>query len=185
MHRGHRGRRAGHAEDQLRRPGLQGLSGRLARRRPRPSGRAGCRPTTSTPTGPEASSDPRRPSRLGKLFSKLDDQLPRPSTWVNGPGGVQPDARPWDEVQKDTPSSTTMAALGRQGPRRGQSGTFRLLAQPVPVPPGRRPGELHLGPIQRGDQASQGGEGPPSVRSSLPGTWPCRFARSWSPRLPS
>ena len=27
--------------------------------------------------------------------------LPRPSTWVNGPGGIKPDARPWEQVSKE------------------------------------------------------------------------------------
>jgi hypothetical protein len=48
---------------------------------------------------------------LGKLFSNVDGRLPRPSTWVNGPGGIQPDAQPWDEVQKQYAFVDTMAAL--------------------------------------------------------------------------
>jgi hypothetical protein len=50
---------------------------------------------------------------LGRLFARLDggydaaqkrlrgDNLPRPSTWVNGPGGIVPDGRPWAEVKGD------------------------------------------------------------------------------------
>ncbi|MCX5646603.1 MAG: malectin domain-containing carbohydrate-binding protein [Phycisphaerae bacterium] len=50
---------------------------------------------------------------VAKLFAKLDGgpemgigkrreaYLPRPATWVNGPGGIQPDSRPWDQVQKE------------------------------------------------------------------------------------
>lgn len=50
---------------------------------------------------------------IAKIFVCLDGQppltptgqqtanLPRPSTWVDGPGGIQPDERPWDQVSKD------------------------------------------------------------------------------------
>lgn len=35
------------------------------------------------------------------IFTKIDGQLPRPSDWVNGPGGIKPDPRPWADVAKD------------------------------------------------------------------------------------
>jgi Malectin domain/Glycosyl hydrolase family 67 N-terminus len=35
------------------------------------------------------------------IFVKVDCRLPRPSDWVNGPGGLKPDSRPWDTVQRD------------------------------------------------------------------------------------
>ena len=47
----------------------------------------------------------------GKMFSMLDGgpvtatsgqsgtNLPRPSTWVNGPGGINPDNRPWEQIK--------------------------------------------------------------------------------------
>lgn len=49
---------------------------------------------------------------IAEIFSRLDggdldlnisykSNLPRPSTWVNGPGGITPDNRPWAKVQKD------------------------------------------------------------------------------------
>jgi hypothetical protein len=50
---------------------------------------------------------------VAKLFARLDggpdlgigqrrdNYLPRPSTWVDGPGGIQPDGRPWSEVEKE------------------------------------------------------------------------------------
>ena len=57
------------------------------------------------------------------LFTKLDGgpdtgmgrkrqaYLPRPSTWVGGPGGIAPDARPWDEVEKEYVFVEELAAL--------------------------------------------------------------------------
>ncbi len=45
--------------------------------------------------GPEAA----RP--IAELFVRIDGKLPRPSTWVGGPGGIRPDARPWDEVRQE------------------------------------------------------------------------------------
>lgn len=38
---------------------------------------------------------------IAALLTKIDGQLPRPSDWVNGPGGIKPDPRPWAEVAKD------------------------------------------------------------------------------------
>ncbi len=49
---------------------------------------------------------------IAKIFTNLDggefnstikykSNLPRPSTWVDGPGGIVPDHRPWAEVKKE------------------------------------------------------------------------------------
>jgi len=38
---------------------------------------------------------------LAAIFSRLDCALPRPSTWVGGPGGLAPDSRPWSEVEAE------------------------------------------------------------------------------------
>jgi len=50
---------------------------------------------------------------IAAVFTKLDGgpdagqhgprraNLPRPATWVNGPGGIRPDPRPWEQVQKE------------------------------------------------------------------------------------
>jgi hypothetical protein len=38
---------------------------------------------------------------LAALFEKLDGKLPRPADWVDGPGGVRVDPRPWSEVEKE------------------------------------------------------------------------------------
>jgi hypothetical protein len=36
-----------------------------------------------------------------KIFQRIDGYLPRPADWVNGPGGIKPDARPWGEVKRE------------------------------------------------------------------------------------
>jgi hypothetical protein len=35
------------------------------------------------------------------IKERYKTNLPRPSTWVGGPGGINPDKRPWEEVIKD------------------------------------------------------------------------------------
>jgi hypothetical protein len=45
--------------------------------------------------GPDAAKE------AGDLFARIDCRLPRPSDWVDGPGGIKPDPRPWSEVQKE------------------------------------------------------------------------------------
>ncbi len=60
---------------------------------------------------------------VAKLFAKLDGgpdmgigkrrdaYLPRPSTWVDGPGGIQPDSRPWGQVKEEYAFVDELAAL--------------------------------------------------------------------------
>lgn len=38
---------------------------------------------------------------IGEVFARMDGKLPRPSDWVNGPGGIKADKRPWAEASKD------------------------------------------------------------------------------------
>ena len=45
--------------------------------------------------GAEASTE------IAKIFSAKDGLLPRPADWVNGPGGLKPNNKLWDEVAKD------------------------------------------------------------------------------------
>ncbi|HEY5915520.1 MAG TPA: malectin domain-containing carbohydrate-binding protein [Verrucomicrobiae bacterium] len=40
-------------------------------------------------------------SDAAAIFTKLDCKLPVQSVWTDGPGGIQPDARPWDQVKND------------------------------------------------------------------------------------
>jgi len=46
------------------------------------------------------------------IFQKMDCALPKPSTWVKGPGGIKPDGRPWDQVCKEYAFVDEFAALG-------------------------------------------------------------------------
>ncbi len=60
---------------------------------------------------------------LAALFIKLDGgpnagiqghrtaNLPRPADWVGGPGGIKPDARPWDQVKAEYAFVDQMASL--------------------------------------------------------------------------
>ena len=50
----------------------------------------------------------------GELFSRIDDNLPRPSNWINGPGGLFPDPRPWAEVRKEYAFVDTLEGLRPQ-----------------------------------------------------------------------
>jgi hypothetical protein len=47
-----------------------------------------------------------------RIFPKVDCALPKPSTWVKGPGGIRPDGRPWDQVCKEYAFVDQFAALG-------------------------------------------------------------------------
>lgn len=42
---------------------------------------------------------------------KRDSYLPRPATWVDGPGGIAPDPRPWSEVEKEYAFVEELAGL--------------------------------------------------------------------------
>jgi len=48
---------------------------------------------------------------IGALFARIDGKLPRPATWVKGPGGIQPDARPWESVAAEYAFVDELAAL--------------------------------------------------------------------------
>lgn len=48
------------------------------------------------------------------LFAKIDGRLPRPADWVNGPGGIRPDKRPWAEVRREYSFVDELAALRPQ-----------------------------------------------------------------------
>ena len=40
-------------------------------------------------------------AQAAAIFQKMDGHLPRPSDWVDGPGGLRPDGRPWEQASKD------------------------------------------------------------------------------------
>jgi len=56
--------------------------------------------------GPEAG------PAAAKIFQAVDCALPKPSTWVRGPGGILPDGRAWESVRKDYAFVDQFAALG-------------------------------------------------------------------------
>jgi hypothetical protein len=45
--------------------------------------------------GPEAG------PKAAPIFERLDSRLPQPATWIEGPGGLDPDDRPWAEAKAD------------------------------------------------------------------------------------
>jgi hypothetical protein len=55
--------------------------------------------------GPEAG------AAAAAIFEKIDGALPKPCTWIDGPGGIQPDLRPWDQVRKEYAFVDEFAAL--------------------------------------------------------------------------
>ncbi len=72
---------------------------------------------------------------LAKLFTGLDGSpasagnqqtahLPRPATWVNGPGGIRPDERPWDQVSREYAFVEKMAELRPHVRGRGNQERF-------------------------------------------------------------
>lgn len=73
-----------------------------------------------TQFGPEAA------GQIAKLFTRLDGgppaekgsqqkaNLPRPATWVKGPGGIRPDDRPWEDVSKEYAFVGGLAKLREQ-----------------------------------------------------------------------
>jgi hypothetical protein len=48
------------------------------------------------------------------IFARIDGRLPRPSDWVEGPGGIRPDPRPWAQV---APEYAFVEELERLEPR--------------------------------------------------------------------
>jgi hypothetical protein len=46
------------------------------------------------------------------IFQPVDCALPKPSTWVNGPGGIRPDTRPWESAKREYSFVDEFAALG-------------------------------------------------------------------------
>lgn len=49
--------------------------------------------------------------KIAAVFEKLDGRLPRPSDWVQGPGGYVPDTRSWSVVEKDYAFVDELAAF--------------------------------------------------------------------------
>jgi Malectin domain len=62
--------------------------------------------------------------RAAAVFEKVDCRLPRPSDWVNGPGGIKPDARPWSQVRTQYGFVDRFAALGQEVTGAGNRARF-------------------------------------------------------------
>lgn len=48
-----------------------------------------------------ASFGPQSAAAVAAVFARIDGKLPRPSDWVGGPGGFNPDSRPWETVAQE------------------------------------------------------------------------------------
>ncbi|GAB6187037.1 malectin domain-containing carbohydrate-binding protein [Thermopirellula anaerolimosa] len=55
--------------------------------------------------GPEVAAE------IAEIFAAVDGRLPRPSNWVGGPGGIQPDPRPWEKVAPEYAFVSQLEAL--------------------------------------------------------------------------
>lgn len=49
----------------------------------------------------EAEVGPEAGPKVAAVLERLDSRLPQPATWIEGPGGLDPDDRPWTEAQED------------------------------------------------------------------------------------
>jgi hypothetical protein len=63
-------------------------------------------------------------ARIAVLFVKVDGRLPRPADWIDGPGGLRPDPRPWEEARKDYVFVDEMTALRPRVRGRGSMERF-------------------------------------------------------------
>ncbi len=48
------------------------------------------------------------------IFERIDGRLPKPSVWIDGPGGIGPDGRAWEQARKDYAFVEEFAALRAQ-----------------------------------------------------------------------
>ncbi len=51
---------------------------------------------------------------IAKIFERIDGHLPEPIIWTEGPGGIRPDGRPWEQVAKEYGFVDELAALRPQ-----------------------------------------------------------------------
>jgi hypothetical protein len=58
------------------------------------------------------------------IFAKIDCRVPRPIDWTDGPGGIRPDAGPWDTVKKSYAFVDEFAKLQPQVAGAGQRERF-------------------------------------------------------------
>lgn len=58
------------------------------------------------------------------IFARIDGNLPRPSDWIDGPGGLKPDPRPWLQVRAEYAFVDDLAALRSRVRGPGQAARF-------------------------------------------------------------
>lgn len=68
--------------------------------------------------GPEIAAE------AARIFARIDGHLPRPSDWIDGPGGLKPDLRPWLQVRADYRFVDELAALESRVRGPGQTARF-------------------------------------------------------------
>jgi hypothetical protein len=68
--------------------------------------------------GPEAADE------IAALFTRMDGRHPVPVTWIGGPGNIQPDPRPWGEVEPSYAFADDLAALGSRIAGEGNKDRF-------------------------------------------------------------
>ncbi len=61
---------------------------------------------------------------VARLFTELDGKLPRTSEWVKGPGGLNPDTRPWSEVSEDYDFVDRFAVLRHKAKGKAEEARF-------------------------------------------------------------
>ena len=69
-------------------------------------------------------------AEAGKILAAVHGagSRPNPSDWLTGPGDLKTDATPLEQVKKRFAARRPLRGLARQGRRRGQPRTLRLLA---------------------------------------------------------
>jgi hypothetical protein len=50
-------------------------------------------------------------AEIAEIFAGLDGRHPVPVNWTDGPGGIAPNAKPWDDVRKDYAFVDALAAI--------------------------------------------------------------------------
>lgn len=68
--------------------------------------------------GPEAG------AAVAPIFVRLDGRLPQPSAWIGGPGGIGPDTRPWETVEKEYQFVEEMASINPRIKGKGNEERF-------------------------------------------------------------
>jgi hypothetical protein len=63
-------------------------------------------------------------AEIAEIFAGLDGRHPVPVNWTDGPGGIAPNAKPWDDVRKDYAFVDALAAIRPRVTGRGSLERF-------------------------------------------------------------